>query len=512
MKRYTYIILWIAILMAFSCCQYQSSVYSQMERIDSLLHQERNDSAYKLIKAIKTDELKEEKDSAYYYLLLTWGRYVKYLPYTHKTNIDKSIVYYKKKQDKNKLALAYTIKGGATYDVGKVKEAIESLKEGEKLAEQLNDTFINYKLYGNLTVVNSKEDKYDLAIKYARKMLEVAKNSKNKKWICASLDQMAVCYYGFEQMDSARFYINQCIPNIYSITPKEKYIILNNIGFLNMEKNPQMALKYLRIAENECPSVDTYDNLARIYARQGKEQVADSLWRKALAMGDICQKITILEAVLKHKTDNKRSEEETGPVKSKLLALKDSLARYREVTNVEKQQYNFDHQTAQEDKNQSIDRLFIGIIVLCFGLFVSFFLIFYIRKKQKDRLADKDSIIVKLKATVDTQWKKEKSKLDLPTGCQLYENIINNSENVKTWKKEDFNNFFAYYSTVKNPKFDTIVRKYIALSQMQKLYLVLTEEGFDRERIAKCLCISIETLRTYKYRQKKKEIDNSDIY
>lgn len=515
MKQYTYFILVIVIMMAFYSCENKSKVYSQMERIDSLLHQERNDSAYKLIKTIKTHELKNEKDSAYYYFLLTWGRYVQYLPYMPKTYIDKSIEYYKKIRDKKKLAIAYTIKGGAAYEVGKVEEAVKSLKEGEKLAEYLNDTFIDYKLYGNLTVVNSKEDKYDLAIKYARKMLEVSRKSKNKEWICASLDQMAVCYYGLEQIDSARFYINQCIPHIDSITSKAKYFILNNIGFLNMEKDPQMALNYLRIAEKECPTVDTYDNLARIYARQGKEKKADSLWKKALAMGDIDQKITICEAELKHKTDCGRSEKETGPIKSQLLALKDSLAKYRKITNVEKQQYFFDHQTIQEKKNRSIDWLLSGIVLAGFILFASFILIIYTHKnenKLKANLIDKDSTIFKLQTTLDTQRKKSKKEpnFDLQKGYLLYESIINNGGTVQDWGKEDFNNFFAYYITVKNPMFKTVMEKYSLLSPKIRLYLVLREEWWKKERIAKCLNVSLVTLRSYKYRLKEKEITNDN--
>lgn len=47
------------------------------------------------------------------------------------------------------------------------------------------------------------------------------------------------------------------------------------------------------------PSVDTYDNLAQIYIKQGEKEKADSLWRKALQTQDLAKKIEILSTILR---------------------------------------------------------------------------------------------------------------------------------------------------------------------------------------------------------------------
>ena len=158
--------------------------------------------------------LESTQDSAYYCMLLTWGRFVKYMKYTPYSGIDKSISYYKKKNDKNKLALSYAIKGGAIYETGNIGEAIKNLKESEKLAVLQNDIFLNYKLYGELSAANNQEGKYDLALKYAQKRLEASFLSKKRNWIATSFNQLAVGYHGLYKHDSACFYINQCIPYI----------------------------------------------------------------------------------------------------------------------------------------------------------------------------------------------------------------------------------------------------------------------------------------------------------
>lgn len=511
----------------FFSCQSQRKTYSQLEKIDTLLHAEYYDSAYKLIEQMDITTFTNEEDSAYYFMLLTWGRFVKYKDFTSCSNIDKSIFFYKKKQDKRKLSLAYAIKGGAIYEIGNVDEAINCLKESEKLAKELNDIFLGYKLYGEFAFINNHEGKYQLALIYSKKRLNVSFLSGKPNWIATSFNQLAVAYYGLNKIDSACYYINQCIPYIKKLGRVEKGIVLDNIGFLNIEQDPQKALKYLRIAEKECPSVDTYDNLARIYARQGKEKVADSLWEKAFAKGNINQKVTILEAILKYKVDNKCSEEETGPIKSQLLVLKDSLAKYREFHNVEKQQYCFDNQTVQENKNQSISRLLNLICILGSILFILFIYIFFIRKRVKNLkayLTDKDSVIVKLQSTVDLKQKKckielkeyakfqrskIKSEQTFQKGCHLYDSI-NSGNTVRIWSNEDFCDFFTYYTIIKNTQFNTVLKKYSQLSDILKMYLVLTDEGWDRERMAKCLGVSLATLRTYKYRLKNKEIVNVD--
>ena len=469
--------------------------------------------------------LESTQDSAYYCMLLTWGRFVKYMKYTPYSGIDKSISYYKKKNDKNKLALSYAIKGGAIYETGNIGEAIKNLKESEKLAVLQNDIFLNYKLYGELSAANNQEGKYDLALKYAQKRLEASFLSKKRNWIATSFNQLAVGYHGLYKHDSACFYINQCIPYIDDVGQEERRIILDNIGFMNLYKNPSIASKYLLLAAKESPTVDTYDNLARLYARQGKEQQADSLWKKALKKSNIKQRVTILEAILQHKTNTGKGENVTGPIKSQLLILKDSLSKHQEKNNIEKQQYEFDHQTAPQEKDSSISLLWKGAVFLCGTLLALSILTVHIRRKGKRTeisLMDKNNKMVSLQKEMeeslknkdhkieDLQKKMEKQRKEIqkstnshvPKGFMLYESI-KQGQNIRQWTKEDFFDFFACYQLMKPAFMETIIQSDLKQSPALILYCILQEEGWDKERIVACMGITVNTLRSYKHRAKK---------
>lgn len=524
MKQYQTFILFIVIA-SFLGCQKESVNYQQLEKIDTLLHQEYYDSAYELIKQVNVTSLKSEKDSAYYYMLLTWGRFAKYLKYTPESHIEKSILYYKKKDDKIKLSLSYIIKGGAIYEDGEVENAVYCLKESEQLLRKLNSPFLEYKLFGELTTINCQESRYFLALKYAQKRLKASKISRREEWIANSLNQLAVCYYGMHQIDSACFYINQCIPYVSILNKKGREIILNNIGFLNMHQNPSIASKYLLLAAKKSPTVDTYDNLARLYARQGKEQQADSLWKKALKESNLKQRITILEAILHHKANTGKGENVTGPIKSQLLILKDSLSKHQEKNNIEKQQYEFDHQTAQQEKDFSISLLWKGAVFLCGTLLALSILTVHIRRKGKRTeisLMDKNNKMVSLQKEMEESLKSKDHKIEnlqkkiekqrkeiqksanshVSKGFMLYEDI-KKGQHIRQWTKEDFFDFFACYQLMKPAFMETLIQSDLKQSPALILYCILQEEGWDKERIVACMGITVNTLRSYKHRAKK---------
>lgn len=519
--KHVFILSLLAVTLFLGSCQQQSNTYTHLEAIDSLLHQELADSAYQQIIKTDTSILKSDADQAYYYLLLTWSRYVKYQPFTTDSLINQSINYYQHKKETDKLALAYAVKGEAIYEAGNITEAILCLKECEHLAQTLKDNFLDNKLYGALTMINSQQNEYALALKYGKKRLETALRSQNKSWIAGSLNQLAVCFYGLKEQDSACQYINRCIPYIKNVTDEEKVILLDNIGFFNIETHPDTALKYLHIAERIAPSADTYDNQARIYANQGQEKEADSLWTIALEKSNLKQKITIIEAILQHKNKMRCPEKETGYLKSQLLTLKDSLNRKIKETNIEKQQYHFDYLTAQHSKDQSINILEKELIGLGSFLIFLFFLFLYKRHKNKTEtfkqmdaletdIKKKDEIIKNLKTVSENnqkfanelETKLNKQNTNILSGKQLFESI-KQGQTTASWKKKAYIQVFSYYAVFHPSSAEDILLKHPNATPRQKIYLILKEEGWDDEKIAQCLCISKDSLRTIKYRLNK---------
>lgn len=69
-------LLFITIFFTLSGCRQKDEALLNLEKIDMLLHQEKADSAYKMISKIKKEDLNDNEKKAYYNMLITWSRYV----------------------------------------------------------------------------------------------------------------------------------------------------------------------------------------------------------------------------------------------------------------------------------------------------------------------------------------------------------------------------------------------------------------------------------------------------
>lgn len=222
-----------------------------------------------------------DEENAYYGILLTRVKYMQRNPLVSDSLVNQSIVYYKGTGELDKLVDAYLIKGKILYYKGSIKQSISCLKECEKIIGNINNLSLQSELYRFLALVNSKYGEHEFAMKYAKKALDIAEKYDNKAWKVSIYSRMAIIYAKTKDYDSACFYINKCIPLLNIMSPKGRVIVMDNIGYLYQDRNPQLALKYLNMALASYPTVDTYDNLAHIYAKKGLKAKADSLWQTA---------------------------------------------------------------------------------------------------------------------------------------------------------------------------------------------------------------------------------------
>lgn len=165
-------------------CNNHGTTYEKLVKADSLITAEKDSAALNELLAIQTDELTTEKEQAYYNLLLTCARYRLYLPTISDSAISTSIEYYKRTNDKQKLAKALYYKGMTNYELGKTEQAIRLLKEAENIAEKTKNTAILNYIYINLAGINSHLDNDNTALKYAKASLKTAEERKDKGMIC----------------------------------------------------------------------------------------------------------------------------------------------------------------------------------------------------------------------------------------------------------------------------------------------------------------------------------------
>lgn len=399
MKRNILYLISLCFLLSTICCKHKDqTLQEKLVNIDSLLENEHIDSAKLRIKQLNISHIKDSSILAYYNLIATRLSYMQYKPANSLSLINQSIAIYTRLNDEEKLAICYYYKAAILYNLGKRKEAIENAKRAE--AKSLNLPLLKGKIYNFLSLINSENGNYNLAMKYARQYFYYTEATSNNSDKIDSYNRMAISYYYLSQIDSAIFYINKCIPLLNYSTDSTKIIYLDNIGYLNMNRNPKLALKYLNVAMKLGPSVDTYDNLAQIYIKQGEKEKADSLWRKALQTQDLAKKIEILSTILRQKQEEK-DYKKVAHFASWLVELKDSLADQRKSEQILVQQIKFDNDLAQAKQQKTILTLTYAICIAVLLLVLICLSIRYHHMKTINEKLENEKKIKEYQITID---------------------------------------------------------------------------------------------------------------
>ena len=214
---------------------------------------------------------------------------------------------YKNSTDNEKLARAYYYKGIIGYKEGQNrKETIYLLKQAEDKANNTRNLLLKHKIYETLSHYNSAFYKKDLALFYAKKTLQVAKELNDNERIATAFLYLAGNYSYFGKMDSLAICIQQCLSLAEFITERNKAYLYTRMGELYAKNEPEMAKKYLQKAIDIYPQLWTYLALSNIYLKEHKVEEAQKLWSKALQMNESTKgKIEILKAMRQQSMEQK---------------------------------------------------------------------------------------------------------------------------------------------------------------------------------------------------------------
>ena len=186
MKKIIIIFSAIAISIIMGCSG--DRISERLEQVDSLLTDEKVDSAKILLGSIPMSDLQSKKDSAFYYLMQTEIQCRKWIPAKSDTAINYSVEYYKGTTDHEKIARAYYYKSVSIYDFRKPSASILLLKQAEEQADYTSNLTLKHKIYEKLSYFNSYAHEYKVGLLYSQKALEIAnrcdvnyRNSSNKR-------------------------------------------------------------------------------------------------------------------------------------------------------------------------------------------------------------------------------------------------------------------------------------------------------------------------------------------
>lgn len=205
-----------------TACNSHSLTYKKLEKADSLFMNDKDSAALEMLTSISNDKLKTEEERAYYDLLLTSTRYRLRL-ITDKDTLNKvCIEYYRRTDDKEKLARALYYKGMAIYKFGDVGTTIRMVKEAEKLAKRTGCTAILNFIYLNLATINNHVGNQNTALHYAKASLEMAESRDDKITTCLSLEKTGNIYDAMGKYDSAAYYTLRTLPYIKYVDKKKR--------------------------------------------------------------------------------------------------------------------------------------------------------------------------------------------------------------------------------------------------------------------------------------------------
>lgn len=102
-NNFFYFLFPLCLLTAYSCKKKHSKIYDDIVEVDSLLYHCKDDSAKLVFNLIDFDNITENEDKAYYYIIETEIKYRLDEDFETDEKINYSIDYYTKKLDKEKL-------------------------------------------------------------------------------------------------------------------------------------------------------------------------------------------------------------------------------------------------------------------------------------------------------------------------------------------------------------------------------------------------------------------------
>lgn len=520
----------VLVLFIFSLIYGCSGIHEpdkELRMVDTLLYKELGDSAYKVLRNINVSRLSDE-DKVYYNLLNTRVMYLRYMPISSDSTINKCISYYERTEKKEKLAWSYLYKGYILQDLKKYKEAVIYYKKAEEIATNIQEKELEIRIPAALGYLNNITSNHKAAIYYMKKAQKIATQYSNKAWIAYCLNCIGVTFNYLNEMDSARFYIKESIPYTDYMQQIEQPGLLNNQALFywqnkDLDKAEKLLLKSISIK----PTPHAYSLLAELYSTTGKKEQVDSMWAFALQEKDLQTKIGIMKPYSIW-LEKKRRSQEAIKVSRQISQMKDSLTRLQQSETIKEVQIDYDWDL-EKNKSQNKIIIFISILLMAtFAIGVITKQLLKIKKQKRAALTTIEASQQKIDDyahKVDTLKKAERKKSRkisylqhkatmqkeglasrLHKGKVLYEDILKGNTIAK-WEKNDFENFTEYYLSTNLPFAKKLENDYTNLSKMYKLILCLMEMGFNNNKICKITNQSSNALSTMKSRINKKKIE-----
>ena len=522
MRRFLYLLLLMTLIV--SCSENENR--KQLNDIEQLLKQQKNEEACKLLNNMNPEEFEDDEDVYALYWLLKMQADVRLgNPIYSVDPLESTEKYFMQQKDEEKLTWVYYYYGFILDDLGKRDEAVLYLKKAELLAKKKEEARrdILHHIYQCLTYINLNAKEYSLAKQYGKESYKLACQNRDINDQACDLLNLSAIYDEIGNKDSSSYCVHKIIPLLDSIPKKKRAVYYASVGINYMENDLDSAKKYLLLAVNIKHEPYSFKALAQIYKKEGNKEKAFEMWHKALNTTSLSLKANVVK-------DMAKAKKEEGDYKAAhelslwATALKDSLHRQQKEENIKGQQELFDKERANEQLRE--ERGHATWMAAILALLIAALAAWTIYKKRKnsrrmnalnEELEQKDSAIEQLQQENEQKGKElerlsrdmtgyeEKHEKLLAAGQRLYEEIVRGG-NTLEWEKEDFVHFVRYYKLKHADFVRHLENDYDELTARQKVFMILYDMGMTDEDVMRTLVLSETSIRVNKTRIKGKKL------
>ena len=526
MKRNVLAYLLLLVLLLTACGQWQRYGIRQQLLLADSLTEHHPDSAYNMLCSM-TDDVQEYGDSeivAHYTLLQTITSYKLYKPIVSDSAILACESYFRHHAEQHRLCQSLYYHGMIIYEQGHKPEAVNILKEGELLAESLNDDSLRSKYYESLFQVNYESRCYDLSLPYGKKFLEHSLYINNVDYISRALSHLSSAFAFLGQKDSSYHYIMQTIPLLEKTNQEDRAYILANMGWEYMthgeyEKAENVLKKSLELEELS----NAYSSLGDVYWKTGRRDEALTLWNKALNNAKGRVKVHTLLAIQKVYL-KERDFEKALQLSQEAFRLQDSIYKSVQSSEIAELQLKYDKTVAEEQLYKRTTYALIAIIIISI---LTGIIVYYFRRriqKFKNQIADVMDLIRLKEARItaleeagelsDEQRRALQAEIDalhqsaserIGRGISVY-NAIQEGKQLSA-DPQDEKCLLEYFSLVHYDTYKQWTILYKDLSPRLLTYLILQHMGKGDDEIARLLNIEHNSVRSIKSRIKAKKTE-----
>lgn len=502
---------------------------SDVQRLKSAFYMMDHDSIdeAEMVITLYSDTKMSKECQAIYNLAKTRLLYLEDKEPENDSLINYSIDYFKKNdKDKRLLAESYFYKGALSHFRGNTNVAIVNLKEAEIIANKLDDVNLTHKIYEMLCSVILMTDADKLANEYVHKNLELSKNEKNYNWYLIAACHTAYYYHKIGRQDSAYYYFESMKPYLNVIKKvDEKSEVLRVVGGCLTGINSELAEEYLKESAKIKPNSSAYNSLSSLYLAKNDIEKAQEYALEAKEYAENVDDSLMVAYTLLYIKKQLGEYREACDLYDEIALLNKNVNLIDKEKNVVKVQAQYNILAKEREFQATMQKV---VLIIIFVVVVIVVLLFSnhikIMKMKENQLKDQLLLEVyngKIK-DLETSESASSQKMQnlrekvtqlqqkqgerLSEGKKLYEHIINGGT-IISWTKQDYNNFFDYYSLIDMPFMAHMEKDYDNLSVRSMIYLVLCKLGKTEDEIKDIFGISSSSIRSIKSRTKSRCIN-----